>query len=157
MQTQLSDAELNVLRIIANLRGLVARANNLTNLKVSDNQNQDVEFDGLIGEYAFCKMNNLFLDIVPQPRSGSYDCLFHGQRLDIKSTRYKNGVLLGNSNRNPDVDVYVLCIIDGMNVHFPGYALSDELYNEENLTTLGKYDTPVYALDQSKLHKFKTQ
>jgi hypothetical protein len=156
MQTQLSEAELNVLRIIANLRGLVARANNIANLKVSENQNQDVEFDGLIGEYAFCKLHNLFLDIVPQPRSGSYDCLFHDQRLDIKSTRYKNGVLLGSTNRNADIDVYVLCIIDGLNVSFPGYAMAEELYAEENLTTLGRYDNPVYALDQSKLHKFKS-
>ena len=157
MEITLIEAEMNVLRIIANLRGLVARANNITNQRVSENHTQDVEFDGLIGEYAFCKIHNLFLDIVPQPRSGSYDCKFYDQAVDIKATRYKNGVLLGHSKRNPDVDVYVLCIIDGYNVRFPGYALADDLYVDANLTTLGKYDTPVYALDQSKLRKWKNQ
>lgn len=155
MEIKLLPEELNIIQIIANLRGLVNRSNKTTNQKVSENPVQDVEYDGLIGEYAFCKLNNLYLDIVPTSRSGSYDCLFEDYRLDIKATRYKNGVLLGNTKRNPDVDVYVLAIIDDDVVRFPGYALGDELYKEENLTTLGKYDRPVYALDQSRLHKFK--
>lgn len=156
MQITLTEQELKTINILSNLRGLVARGANVTNLRVSEEKHQDVDFDGLIGEYAFCKIHNLFLDIVPTPRSGSYDCLFHDQRLDIKSTRYKNGVLLGHTERNPDIDVYVLAIIEGALVRFPGYALAEELYTERNLTTLGRYDKPVYALDQSRLRKFKT-
>lgn len=155
MEITLLEIEFNLIRIIANLRGIAGRASGVKNKRVSTNHYQDVEYDGLIGEYAFCKINNLFLDIIPMTRKGSYDCLFNGKRIDIKATRYKTGKLIGHQDRNEDVDVFVLAIIDNSTVRFPGYALAEELYETDNLTTLGEYKTPIYAMDQSKLRLFK--
>lgn len=157
MEITLLPIEFNLIQIIANLRGIANRSGGVTNKRVSTNQYQDVEFDGLIGEYAFCKLHNIFLDVIPNVRAGSYDCLYNGWRVDIKATRYHTGQLIGHKDRNEDVDVFVLAIIDNNTVRFPGYALAEELYDVENITTLGKYPQLVFALPQSKLRKFKKQ
>lgn len=154
MEITLLEIEFNVIQIVANLRGIAGRASGTKNKRVSTNHYQDVEFDGLIGEYAFCKINNLYMDIVPMTRAGSYDCLYNGKRIDIKATRYKTGMLIGNQDRNWDVDIFILAIIDKQTVRFPGFAYAEELYEIENLTTLGEYKTPVYAMPQDKLRKF---
>lgn len=153
MEILLTETELLTINLLANLRGLGSRIAGVTNMKVSDRENWQVELDGIIGEYAFCKLNNIFLEVSAEPRKGSYDCLYKGFRIDIKTTRVLNGRLLGDKRRNPDIDVYVLAIIDGLTVRFPGYMTSDKLYEESNLIDLGKGN--VYAIQQQQLFKWK--
>ena len=54
---------------------------------------------------------------------------------------------------NVDVDVYVLAIIDGNTVNFPGYATKKELINPDNVTDLGF--GKGYALKQNELRSWK--
>lgn len=157
MAVRINEVEMMAVNIIANLRGIGARVKGVRDYKVSSKNNSEIDFEGLLGEYAFCKHYNLYFDLSPQPRQGSYDCIYNGKRIDIKSTKHKHGKLLGNVRRNSDVDIYVLAIIDfghsWVDVTFPGYATSEELYEEKNLTILGDYEQKVYAMDQSQLKK----
>lgn len=137
------------------MRSLTARASNVKDAKVGDLSNIQIDEDGMIGEYAFCKKMNIFPDLIPGPRSGSYDCVFMGKRVDVKSTRRENGRLLSTTKNNDDVDVYVLAIILGNKVRFPGFALKKDLVREQNLTELGH--GIGYAMNQNELKLWKEE
>lgn len=107
----------------------------------------------MIAEYAFCKWQNVFCDLVPDPRSGSADCVLGGLGIDVKATRRSNGRLLVTLKHNPDVQVYVLAIIEGNMVRFPGYARREDICREENIVDLGH--GKGYGLTQDKLRQFK--
>lgn len=149
---QLTESEMATIQILSNIRTIVARGNNVRDAKMSNINGSDIDYDGLLGEYAFCKKYNLFLDITASPRSGSYDCVYKGKRVDVKTTRHKNGRLLCTMKSNDDVDVYVLAIIDGRSVYFPGWAYKDELRSEENIIDLGYGQG--YGIAQEKLRPF---
>lgn len=157
MVVRINEVEMMTINLLANLRGIGARIKGVRDYKVSSKNNSEIDFEGLLGEYAFCKHYNLFFELSPSPRQGSYDCIHNGKRIDIKSTRHKHGKLLGNTRRNQDVDIYVLAIIDfghsWVDIEFVGYATGEELYRPENLTTLGGQEQQVYTLEQSKLKK----
>ena len=152
----LSEIEMMTINSIANLRGIGSRLLGVKDGKVSDKNGSQIDFEGLLGEYAFCKIFNLFYEISPQPRSGSYDCIWNGKRTDIKSTTYQEGSLLGNINSNKDIDVYVLGIIEfrrsDVLIKFPGWLPSEELYYKSNLTYLN--NNPVFQVRQSRLRTF---
>ena len=150
----LSDAEMLVCKMLGGMRSIVGKTSGVKDAKVSDLPRLQVDEDGMIGEYAFCKLMNVFPDIVPGPRSGSFDCVLKGKRIDVKSTRYKNGNLLATMKENPDVDVYVLALIEGNTVSFPGYASIEALIKPENIADLGH--GKGYALCQEKLTPWKT-
>lgn len=149
---RLTEAEMATVQILSNIRTIVARASNVRDAKMSSVKGTDIDFDGMIGEYAFCKKHNLFLDITASPRSGSYDCVYNGKRVDVKTTRHKNGRLLCTMKNNDDVDVYVLAIIDGYDVYFPGWAYKGDLRVDDNIIDLGYGNG--YALSQEKLRSF---
>lgn len=149
----LSDAEMATCRLLGEMRSLVARGNSVKDRKMADTAGYEIDIDGMIAEYAFCKHFNIFPDLTPAPRSGSYDCIYINKRIDIKSTRYKTGKLLATTKHNDDVDVYVLAIISGNEITFPGYATKEKLINSNNLGNLGYGDG--YILNQNQLTSWK--
>lgn len=152
MKVTLSEIELATIHILSNIRTITARNNKIKDMKMTNSNGADIDRDGMIGEYAFCKLHNLFLEITASPRSGSYDCMWKGKRIDIKTTRHQSGRLLATLKQNPDVDVYVLAILDGATVDFRGWCYYDELKQECNKIDLGYGEG--YALTQDKLRKF---
>jgi len=149
---ELTDAEMLVIRMLGGLRSIVGRTAGVEDKKVANLPGLTIDEDGMMAEYAFCKRYNVFPDIVPGPRSGSYDCIYNGKRVDVKSTRYKDGRLLATLKDNPDVDVYVLGIIDGNTVTFPGFATKAQLCHPNNKVDLGRGEG--YALTQDELTPF---
>jgi hypothetical protein len=151
----LTDDDLNICRILGNLRTLISRGNGIKDAKVADASGLDLDEDGLIGELAFCKHFNVFFDPTMYNRSGSADCVYNGHKIDVKSTRYSTGRLLATLKKATvdDVSIYVLAIIDGRKVHFPGWAYAHELCKEENIKDLGR--GKGYALDQNQLRPWK--
>ena len=149
----LTDQELAMVTSIAATRTAVARGANVKDAKMGKKSGLQYDIDGFIGEYAFCKWKNIFVDLIPSPRSGSYDCLIKGKRIDVKTTRHQKGRLVAVLKDNPDVDTYVLAIIDENIVSFPGYAHKGDLCQKRNIKNLGHGDG--YALDQDQLKKFK--
>lgn len=112
----------------------------------------DVDENGFIGEFAFCKHHNIFPDITAIPRKGSPDCILNGIRVDVKATKYKNG-RLQVKGINTDVDVFALAIIEDMTVTFPGFITAKNLYVDENIIDEG-FDDVTYAVEQHKLRQW---
>tara|TARA_R110001632_G_scaffold97672_1_gene204268 strand:+ start:3866 stop:4330 length:465 start_codon:yes stop_codon:yes gene_type:complete len=149
----LKPSEMAVCRIIGSMRSLVARGNNIKDIKVGKQDGSLADIQGFIAEYAFAKKYNCFFDLGLEPRSGSADGTINGDRYDIKSTTYQSGKLLASLKVNPDVDRYVLAIVDKNTVSLIGWAYKTELINEENLRDLGH--GKGYCLEQTQLHQFK--
>ena len=143
------------LRLLASIWGgfrtFVSRADGVVDRKIGPQSGADADMDGLLGELAFCQAHNVWPDLGMKSRSGSYDCVVRGKRIDIKTTRHANGRLLCTLKDNPDVDVYVLAVIEKNNkyVNFVGCANKADLCKPENIVDLGH--GKGYALDQSRL------
>lgn len=153
MRVDLRPDELTVCEVIGRMRSLIARTSGVVDAKMGNHDGMAADVDGVIAEYAFAKRFNVFPDIGLSPRSGSYDGVYRGYRYDIKSTRYKTGRLLSTLKVNPDVDMYILAVIDGSSVIFAGWALKDELIQESNIRDLGH--GKGYCMDQDMLRKLK--
>ena len=129
----------------------MARGNNIQDAKVGKQDGSLADIQGFIAEYAFARKYNCFFDLGLEPRSGSADGTINGERYDIKSTTYHSGKLLASLKVNPDVDRYVLAIVDGNVVSLIGWASKTDLIKEENLRDLGH--GKGYCLDQSQLNQ----
>ena len=149
----LEPSEINVCHILGRLRSLIARGHGVADRKMGPQDGSEADVLGVMAEYAFAKWFNTFPDFGLSPRSGSRDGLLKGYSYDIKATKYKSGKLLATTKINPDVDLYVLCVVDAPTVTICGYALKDELIREENLCDLGH--GAGYALDQDQLRLFR--
>ena len=139
--------------VFGGLRTFMARSGNVSDAKMGNQSGSDSDRDGILGELAFCQLMNVWPDLGLTPRSGSADCLVKNKRIDIKTTRRLNGRLLCTLKDNPDVDIYVLALLDDDSVTFAGYATKTELRQDANIIDLGH--GKGYALDQNKLHKLK--
>ena len=139
--------------ILGGFRSLTARNSGVHDAKIGPQSGLNADIDGILGELAFCKVFNVFPDIGLKPRSGSPDAILKDKRVDVKTTRYKTGHLAATLKGNPDVDIYVLAIIDDVKVEFRGYALASELLSEDKIKDLGH--GKGYAMEQSELRQFK--
>ena len=145
--------------LIGGIRSLNARNCGVKDAKIGPQSGFDADQDGFLGELAFCKMMNLCPDFGLNPRSGSADAVLSKDgvifRIDVKTTRRINGRLCATLKHNPDVDIYVLAIIDEENqeILFPGFAFTKDLCQEENIINLGH--GKGYALQQNKLRGWK--
>ena len=149
MRIELRPDEITVCEMIGRMRTLIARNSGVKDAKMGKHDGMSADVDGVMAEYAFAKQFNVFPDIGLSPRSGSFDGRYKGYRYDIKSTRYKTGKLLSTLKVNPDVDMYILAIIDGSTINLSGWAFKDELIQESNIKDLGH--GRGYAMNQEDL------
>ena len=153
MIVNLEPDEILVCEMLGRMRSIVARSAGVLDRKMGDQDGSEADVMGMIAEYAFAKQYNTFPDLGLTPRSGSADGRLKGYRYDIKATKYIDGRLLATRQHNPDVDIYVLCIVDGSEVDIKGYATKEELIHPGNLKDLGH--GKGYSLSQSQLREFK--
>jgi len=154
MRVRLGPDEVTVCQMIGRMRSLIARNSGVKDAKVGNQDGAEADVSGVIAEYAFSKLFNTFPDLGLSPRSGSADGQLNGKGYDVKSTTYKTGRLLSTLKVNPDVDFYVLGIVDKDEVNFVGWADKKDLIREENIVNLGH--GKGYALTQDKLKNIKT-
>lgn len=152
MTIKLTESEVHFLRTIASTRSYFNRNNNVVDQKfASEKSGFEIDFDGCLSEYAFCKWHNITFSLADTP--GQPDCVYKNLTIDIKSTRLKNGRLMVKLNAIP-VDMYVLAIVqDDYTIFFPGYIRSEDIKKQENIRNLGTGDS--YVLDQDQLLRFK--
>ena len=153
MIVKLDPDEVLICEQLGRMRSIIARSSGVKDAKVGTHDGSKADVMGMKAEYAFAKQFNTFPDLGLTPRSGSADGKLKGYAYDIKSTTYKNGRLLATKKSNPDVDMYVLCIVDDSEVDIKGYAMKNELVQSSNLKDLGHGEG--YCLDQSELKSFK--
>lgn len=153
MIVNLDPDEILVCEMLGRMRSLVARSSGVIDRKMGDQDGSEADVMGMMAEYAFAKQYNTFPDLGLTPRSGSADGRLKGYRYDIKATKYIDGRLLATRKDNPDIDIYVLCIVDGSEVDIKGYATKEELIHPGNLKDLGH--GKGYSLSQHQLREFK--
>ena len=149
IRVELTHEELLVCRFMGALRTL---NNRIANVSITGSTDEDDE-TGMIGEYAFGKHYNLFMDITLHPRKGGGDFVRNGKIIDVKATKRPDGNLITPLAKQgtTDVDVYVLAIVQGNVVDLIGYATRDDFLQDENIRPLGH--SKGYFLDRSALRK----
>ena len=132
----LTDEEILICKVLGNLRSLNKR---LGEINDNGSTHEDDEV-GLIGEYAFGKHYNLFMDISLHQKKGGGDFVRNGKVIDVKATTRPDGNLVSPISKlgTTDVDVYVLAIVNNNEVDLIGYATREEFLREENIVNLGK-------------------
>tara|TARA_R110002124_G_scaffold86638_2_gene223848 strand:+ start:443 stop:967 length:525 start_codon:yes stop_codon:yes gene_type:complete len=152
MKIELSIQEVELCEFIGMQRSAIARSNGVVDTKMGDHDGVKADIQGFKAEYAFAKYGNLFPDPGLSPRSGSYDGITHqGGRYDIKSTHHKNGNLLSTLKVNPDIDIYVLAVVQDNIVDLIGWAKKEDLIKPENIKDMGH--GKGYFLSREKLNK----
>ena len=115
--------EIQVCQMVGRMRTLIARGNGVRDAKMGDHDGAEADVMGMMAEYGFAKKMNVFPDLGLIPRSGSADgVMTSGKRYDVKASKHKTARLLSTLKVNPDVDVYVLCVVDGSTLDFKGWA-----------------------------------
>lgn len=153
MIVKLQPDEVLICEQLGRMRSIIARSSGVKDAKVGTQDGSEADVMGMKAEYAFAKHFNTFPDLGLTPRSGSADGKLKGYAYDIKSTTYKSGRLLATKKENPDVDMYVLCIVDNSEVDIKGYAMKKDLIQSSNLKNLGHGEG--YCMNQNELTKFK--
>jgi len=156
MRITLNEAEQKLALYLAKARYLNARNNGTKDLKVGGQSNEETDLEGIAGELVACKFFNVYPDTETNLKDlPKYDLLTSkGSRVDVKTTKYKNGRLLATLNKKVcEVDIYVLVIGNFPVYDVVGWAKSEELIADQNIMNLGRGDG--YALSQDQLRAFK--
>lgn len=155
MIVNMTPSESAIAQMLAVMRNTNARHNNVTDKQVGKQSPIEIDRDGVLSEMAFGKAFNLYPDLaVKQTRSGVDLVGKNGNRIDVKSTRYKSGRLIIHIDKPLDeVDIYAFAIVDGDNVDLVGYIKAKDAMKKENIKDLGYGD--VYVIEQDALIKFK--
>lgn len=120
---ELDESLIHVCKIIAKLRS-----------DANGGKNFQSDFHGLLGEMAFAKHFNLYLDLSIGKRINTYDFRWNGKRIDIKTNNKIDGDLFINERENIDVDVYVLALLDERKpqmVYLAGYIPKEIIRTEQ--------------------------
>lgn len=111
--------------------------------RMDDRPGHDLHLQGIAGEFAFCKLFNLYPDFTTHARSkkvGDDDgdaSMPDGKRVDIKTTHRPHGRLLVVSWAKPVVEWYALMVGTFPDYEFKGFMEARELLRDQRLTDLG--------------------
>jgi hypothetical protein len=153
MIVHLNEHEMMLVKLLGLLRHHANISAKTIDRKRSSENGEDIHITGVMAEYAFCKWKNVFMDCSTENRSGSYDVLCKGLRIDIKATKNQNGNLICQLKQNLHVDIYILALINQNSVEFIGWISSMDLRKEENIKDLSGNGSKCYFMPREKLKK----
>jgi len=120
--------------------------------KVGKGDDLQITIEGTGGEFAFCKIQNIYPDMsVESPMP--FDCTINGKGfIDIKTTRKLDGMLLVGLWKSRSVPNYYALMVGEMPIYeFKGFFPGHEVFKPENIVDLGHGDT--YGISQDRLIK----
>lgn len=154
MKVTLNEQEVRLAKFIARERSKFNRDNGVTDAKVCNEKSEKIEEEGMGGEIAFCKIFNIYPDLRVENVNTSNDngdCEYKGHRVDVKTTSYRNGMLITVPWKKDTVDYYALMVGEMPTYEFKGFAKSSDLKNKNKLRHLGYNE--VYCMEQNELNK----
>lgn len=146
-------------------------ANNSKNMNYSSRDDSQIQMQGVAGEYAFCKLFGLAIEIDDTTcrnfLNDTFDARFgNGWKVDVKTTLRSDAPILVSTwkSRNPP-QLYALMIMENYSetedvsagrlpcLVFKGIVTSKEMLREENLRQFRQNsDVLHYCLKQDRLH-----
>lgn len=137
----------------------IALARHLTNIdrgsksyKMGNGDDLQINLDGTAGEFAFCKLKNIYPDMsIEQPMP--FDCVIdkHGF-IDVKTTNKPHGMLLVGVWKTRSIPAYYALMVGEMPTYeLKGFFPGPEVFKPENIVNLGYGDT--YGISQDRLFK----
>ena len=143
MKIILNEAEQRLVTYIAKRRFITKREAGIPISKIGPQSFEDTDREGFGGEVAYCRYMNIYPDLTIGTDVPDFDCILpSGERIDVKTTKYRNGHLIATTNKiKHPPDIYVLVIGT-----FPEYCIIGEisasfLLRPENIKDFGMGDT----------------
>jgi hypothetical protein len=115
----LSVGEWAVAHSVGAMRQAVNREAGRKNLKAGGQDPLTTEAIGAFGELAFARWANVYPDLSVHLRAGSFDAVWRGYNIDVKTTRTAGGPLYVDERKQPDI--YVLAELRDIDVTLVGY------------------------------------
>jgi len=145
-----------VARLIAEQRYAVNRARGIVDARIGAQSADLTDLNGIGGELAFAVITNVMPDLTISPRRGGADCVTsRGYTVDVKTSVHDDAQLIAHRGKSAgDAQVYVLVVGEFPMYRIVGWAWASELLQPQNIADLGY--GPTYALQQDKLHRFKS-
>lgn len=112
----------------------------------------EINTQGTLGEFAFCKHFNILFDSTIKSRSSGYDCILKEKRIDIKTTTWKKGIY---KTLKPikNIDIFAQIIQHSENEYeLNGWIDASDLMQNKNIIDIG--NGPCYFVANEKLNKF---
>lgn len=146
----LNETEQRLARHLAKSRDKRNSDNSIIDRQVGNQDWDATQLNGVAGEIAFCKYQNIYPDTSTEPRRKGADCE-HGIRFDVKTTRVTSGHLIViRTKQVNDADAYAFMVGTFPTYRFAGWCRAEELIAAENIKDFGYGET--YALTQDKLY-----
>ena len=145
--------EQRLAKAVATARHKSNRKNNVKNSRVGNQSDYQTDLEGIGGEIAFCKTQNVYPDLSIEPRRSeddNGDAIVNGLRFDVKTTKHSSGHLLVVPWKKDSADVYALMVGEFPSYRFAGTMPAEELCQENRLKDFGY--GPSYAASQEELH-----
>jgi hypothetical protein len=150
----LNKAEQKLATYLAKCRYANARANGIPDKKIGPQSNWQTDLEGIGAEIAYCKAMNLYPDLeITQGYTPTEDCVTpHGDSVDVKTTKYRNGHLLATLKKaKKSCDLYALVVGSFPSYRIAGHMSHDELCRDDRIKDMGH--GKGYAAPQDELEK----
>jgi len=150
MQITLDNHEQFIVKSIAKERQRNNIERGSRDYKVCTEDDLKINIEGTGGEFAFCKLQNIYPDMtINHPIA--FDCYHRTWGfIDIKTTKKINGMLLVGTWKSRAIpNHYALMVGEFPTYEFKGFFPGDEVFKPENLVDLGYGDT--YGITQDRL------
>ena len=132
---ELTEAERGICRAIAGARNQLNHEAGVEDKRVGTVFNDEqINLNGFGGEFAFCKLFNLFPDFTLEPRGADTDTgdatLPSGHTVDVKTTVYTEGKLMAAPSEKTNHDVYALMTGGFSSYTFRGFIATKTLHTD---------------------------
>lgn len=121
--------------------------------KIGKQSFSQTDLEGLAGEFTFCKLHNVFIDLLLDRIEDNGDAILNGKVIDVKTTIYEKGLLACPVHKYERsikvIDYFALMIGMFPDYEFKGFAKARDLLQDSRITDLGY--GPVYAMRQDEL------
>jgi hypothetical protein len=148
----LNEIEQRLARHVAAKRQKDCEDKGAKNLRMGPQSDLQSHLDGIGAELAFCKLMNVYPDMVTDRWPDSDAITRYGDSVDVKTTRYPNGRLVMPLHKvNKQSDLYALMVGTFPEYQMVGVLSAEQVFRPENVRDLGH--GPCYVIEQEKLEQ----
>ena len=139
----LSEVEQGIVEQLAKQKHQDARDAHVKNARRGPQSDYETDLEGVAGEFAFCKLFNLYpriTNIVQSADTDSYDATMGHFTVDVKTTKYETGHLVASPKKGTAAmtpDFYALMVGSFPTYSFRGFMTSAELLRDARLQDMG--------------------